>query len=289
MDVVSPLVGVALILTALHDVFRTLLRPSTTGRLTHVVFRAMWRLRRRRRGAGLAGGAAMVVVTIGLWITLLAIGWALIYLPHVPDGFQYAGVDPDIYHPFAEALTYSLVALTTLGLGDAVPTDPLVRLLSPLEALTGLALVSAAVAWSFELYPALARRRALAIELNAMHVAGVTADPDRLGPNAAPEVVRLAGSLAVLTADLVQNTEIFYFTERDERLSVARAIGFALEMRDAAAHSPRDDLRAASRVLAATLDELVRVLRDRYSHVHGDTVEDVLDAVARSHGHSLGA
>jgi hypothetical protein len=148
--------------------------------------------------------------------------------------------------------------------------------------------VSAAVAWSFELYPALARRRAFAIELNSLHEAGVTSDPERLGAGAAAEVTRVSGALATLTADLVQNTEIFYFTERDERLSAPRAVGFALEMRDAAARSDREDLRAAAGVLAVTVDELVRVLRSRYSHVHGETTEEVLAGVALSHGHRLG-
>jgi hypothetical protein len=117
VEAVSTIIGVILILIALHDVFQTLLRPSSTGRLTHLIFRVLWRVGRRIPGVRLGGGAVMVIVTIGLWIALVAVGWALIYLPHVPDGFLYTGVDPSRYHPFVEALTFSFVALTTLGLG----------------------------------------------------------------------------------------------------------------------------------------------------------------------------
>lgn len=220
----STVAGALLVLIALIDVFQTLLRPSATGRLTHLIFRGAWAVARRRPRARVASGALTVLLTIGLWVVLIAVGWALVYLPHVPDGFAYSGVDPDRYLPFFEALTFSLVALTTLALGDAVPTDPFIRVLSPLEALTGFALLSASVSWFMQLYPALARRRALAIELTGLHEAGLTRELAAIGPAAARDTVRwVTQSLAALTADLVQNTEIFYFAERDARLSAARA------------------------------------------------------------------
>lgn len=287
MSAVSIIVGVVLIAVALNDVFHTLLRPASTGRLTTLVFRAMWSLSRRRRPLTI-GGPLTILATIGVWIALVALGWALIYLPHVPDGFTYSGVDPDDYHPFLEALTYSLVALTTLGLGDAVPTDPVIRLLSPLEALTGFALLSAAVSWFLQLYPALARRRALAIELTSLHSSGLSALPTAVSPGYAASVVSsVARAFAEVTADLVQNTEIFYFTERDERLSASRATGYAMELRDTATRSDDPDLHAAGVLLAHVLDELARVLTDQYPHVTGESTDDVLRAVAGSHGHDL--
>ncbi len=287
MSAVSIIVGVVLIAVALNDVFHTLLRPASTGRLTTLVFRAMWSLS-RRRGPLTIGGPLTILATIGVWIALVALGWALIYLPHVPDGFTYSGVDPDDYHPFLEALTYSLVALTTLGLGDAVPTDPVIRLLSPLEALTGFALLSAAVSWFLQLYPALARRRALAIELTSLHSSGLSGLPAAVSPGYAASVVSsVARAFAEVTADLVQNTEIFYFTERDERLSASRATGYAMELRDTATRSDDPDLHAAGVLLAHVLDELARVLTDQYPHVTGESTDDVLRAVAGSHGHDL--
>jgi len=287
MGVVSTITGVILIAIALNDVFHTLLRPASTGRLTTLVFRATWSLSRRRRPLTV-GGPLTILATIGVWLLLLTLGWALIYLPHLPDGFAYSGVDPADYDPFLEAITYSLVALTTLGLGDMVPAEPLIRLLSPLEALTGFALLSASVSWFMQLYPALARRRALAVELTGLHASGLSSLPSTMSPGYAASVIAsVTRALAELTADLVQNTEIFYFTERDERLSASRASGYAMELRDAAVGSGDPDLHAAGTLLSHMLDELARVLTDQYPHVTGESTDDVLRAAAGSHGHPL--
>lgn len=287
MAVVSTIAGILLIAIALNDVFHTLLRPASTGRLTTLVFRGTWSLSRRQRPLPV-GGPLTILATIGVWLVLLTLGWALIYLPHLPDGFAYSGVDPADYNTFLEALTYSLVALTTLGLGDMVPAEPLIRLLSPLEALTGFALLSASVSWFVQLYPALARRRALAVELTGLHAAGLSALPPTVSPGFAASVIAsVTRAVSELTADLVQNTEIFYFTERDERLSASRATGYAMELRDTATRSDDPDLHAAGVLLAHVLDELARVLTDQYPHVTGESTDDVLRAVAGSHGHDL--
>lgn len=287
MTAVSTVAGVVLLVIALNDVFHTLLRPASTGRLTTLVFRAVWSLS-RRRGPFAVGGPLTILATISAWLLLITLGWALIYLPHVPGGFSYSGVDPDDYHPFLESITYSLVALTTLGLGDVVPAAPVIRALSPLEALTGFALLSAAVSWFMQIYPALARRRAFAIELTSLHASGFTALPATITTGYAASVVSsVARALAELTADLVQSNEIFYFTERDERLSAPRAIGYAMNLRDGALRSDDGDLRAAGALLARVMDELARVLTDQYPQITGESTDDVLRAVAGSHGHRL--
>ncbi|WP_127820366.1 potassium channel family protein [Microbacterium sp. CPCC 204701] len=287
MTAVSTLAGIVLLGIALNDVFHTLLRPASTGRLTTLVFRAVWSLSRRRRPLAV-GGPLTILATIGAWILLITLGWALIYLPHFPDGFSYSGVDPGDYHPFLESVTYSLVALTTLGLGDVVPAAPVIRLLSPLEALTGFVLLSASVSWFMQIYPALARRRALAIELTSLHSSGFTELSVTVSAGYAASVVSSVARLVTeLTADLVQSNEIFYFTERDERLSAPRAIGYAMELRDGALRSHDGDLRAAGALLAQVMDELARVLIEQYPHITGESTDDVLRAVAGSHGHRL--
>jgi hypothetical protein len=288
MGWVSTIAGIVMIAVALDDVFHTLLRPASTGRLTTFVFRAFWSLSRRRRPFSV-GGPLTIIATIAVWIVLISVGWALIYLPHLPEGFSHSGVDPSDYNPFVESLTYSLVALTTLGLGDVVAINPVIRAVSPLEALTGFALLTASVSWFMQLYPALARRRAVAIELTSLHSSGVTGLPSSVSPAYAASVIAsIAHSLTELTADLVQNTEIFYFTERDERLSAARAIGYAMELRDAALRAEAPDVRAAGTLLEHVMDELARVVTDQYPHVTGESTDDVLRAVAGSHGHQLG-
>ncbi|MBP1137362.1 hypothetical protein JOE31_003594 [Arthrobacter sp. PvP023] len=75
----------------------------------------MWLLPRKLRGRGsfIAAPRAMAAV-IGAWAGLAAIGWALLYLPHLTDGFIY-GAGVPLRADFAEALYISLVTLSTVG------------------------------------------------------------------------------------------------------------------------------------------------------------------------------
>ena len=66
---------------------------------------------------------------------LQAVGWALVYLPHLPQGFSYSGVDPANHPNLAEAIYVSLTTLSTVGFGDVVATSPWIRVAAPLQAL----------------------------------------------------------------------------------------------------------------------------------------------------------
>jgi Ion channel len=155
MDVVLTVTGIAMILYGLMDMFHTLLHPSGQGRLSVLVLSAAWRLSKilgHRLGSAI-GPAAMVAVIV-LWVAVQGIDWALIYYPHIPGGFVYSsGVDPADYPDFHEALYISLVTLSTLGYGDVVATDAWIRIASPLEALVGFALLTAALTWFTQIYP----------------------------------------------------------------------------------------------------------------------------------------
>jgi hypothetical protein len=64
-----------------------------------------------------------------------------------------------------DALYLSTVAMSTLGFGDIVPVDGWLRLVVPVQALVGFLLLTAAVSWVLQVYPAPARRRVLAVRL----------------------------------------------------------------------------------------------------------------------------
>ncbi len=99
----------------LTDVFLTLVHPHARGRLTRAIFAGVWRLTARlgSRARAAAGPIAAITVVV-TWASAQAVGWALVYLPHVPDGFLYTeGIDPADYVNFFEALYFSLVSLST--------------------------------------------------------------------------------------------------------------------------------------------------------------------------------
>ncbi len=114
---VATLLGITLIAVALRDVFHQLFRPSGAGDMSGLLMHSVWRALRplARRYSSLltlAGPAALIVIIVS-WVTLVALGWALIYWPRLPEQFLLApGLDPSEQAGFVDALYFSLVTLT---------------------------------------------------------------------------------------------------------------------------------------------------------------------------------
>jgi len=177
VDLVIAVIGLLVVAAGLLDMFRTLLHPSGNGRLSSWVMRVVWWQSKltghRLRSA--SGTVAMMAVVL-MWLVLQVLGCAIVYYPYVPDGFAYAfNIDHADYHYVAEALYLSLVTIATLGFGDVVGTGPWLRFAPALEAITGFALLTAALAWFSQVWPPMARRRSLAAELRALGRADVAA------------------------------------------------------------------------------------------------------------------
>jgi len=279
--------GAALVAAGLWDMYHGLLHPSGRGALSHGVMAGVWRAAAatRHRWGSTVGPTAMVSAVL-LWVALQGLGWALVYLPHVPDGFSYSpGLDPSRYGDFAEAAYISLVTLATLGFGDVVAVDPVIRLAMPLEALAGFALLTAALSWFTQVYPPLSRRRALALELHGLRAGDHAARLARLDPVVANHLLgEVALQVRQVRIDLAQHGESYFFREQDAALSLAHQVPYALELRDAAAACPGEDLQAAADALSTALEQLAGLL-DRSFLKCGGTVPEVLAAWAEDHGH----
>ncbi|MGC5076141.1 potassium channel family protein [Agrococcus sp. DT81.2] len=286
MDVVLIAAGIVIILLGLRDMFHTLLRPVGSGRISPVILAAAWRLSRAtgHRFGSVVGPAGMVVV-IGVWVALQVVGWALIYLPGVPDAFTYSpGVQPADYPDFAEALYFSFVTLTTLGYGDVAATDPWMRAATPLEALTGFALLTAALTWFGQIYPPLTRRRALALRLHGLAESEGAEQIPALDPSSLSLMLDgLAAAVASVRVDFVQHSEGFYFFEEDAQLSLARQLPYALRLRDAAMTRSEPEVRLSAQQLTVALDDLAVALRSQFLR-SGDGTEAVFAAFASDHG-----
>lgn len=286
MDVVLTVLGVVLVLLGLRDMYHSLLHPSGKGAISHSVMKVVWLLSKRtgHRFGSLVGPAVMVAVVV-LWVALQAVGWALIYVPHVPEGFAYSpGVNPARYNDLFEALYISLVTLATLGFGDVVATGPWLRMAAPLEALTGFALLTAALSWFTQVYPPLSRRRALALELKGLADAAYADQLPALDPVTVARVLdTLAAEVGKARIDFTQHTESYYFQEEDPDLSMARQLSYALVLRDAADASPSPDVRMGARILSQALDQLALKLQRDFVASEADP-ESVFAAYAADHG-----
>lgn len=285
MDVALTIGGVVLIVFGLRDMFHTLLHPSGKGNLSQWVFRGMWNASKaigHRLGSGV-GPAAMVAVIIQ-WVIFQSVGWALIYYPHIPDGFMYSsGIDAAAYPDAVEALYISLLTLGTLGYGDVVATDPWIRLASPMEALTGFALITAALTWFTQVYPPLLRRRSLALEIKGL---ADVAYAESISTFDAGDVTRvldtLTSDVGKVRVDFTQHTEGFYFLEPDQNLALPCQLPYALQLRDAALNTGHPSVLLSAQRLSLALQQLGDKLKEDFLHT-GESVEEIFAAYAADH------
>ncbi len=279
--------GLLLVLTALRDIFHTLWHPGGFGTLSRVLFALTWRVGRlRNRGSRSTevAGPLGLLVTLVVWTLLMVVGFALVYVARMPEGFFYgSSLEPlDSSGPLA-ALYLSFVALTTLGLGDIQPATPLLRMAVPTEALLGFLLLTAGISWILQLYPALTRRRALARRLTTM-ARHRTVEVVETGEAsiAVQHLESVRGELASVEIDLLQYGESYYFRETQADVSLAASLPYVAELVAAGERSSSFEVQQAAALLSDGLAELLALLRRGFLGDAGDD-DATLQAFARDH------
>jgi hypothetical protein len=285
----STVAGAVLILVALRDVFDVLFNESGRAVLAHGVTRGVWRTfhwvaKRRRRLFAMAGPFALLAVVV-TWAVLLIVGWALVFLPHMPDGFTLQhGVDPG--PPFVDSLYTSMETLTTLGFGDITPHGALFRMLTPLEALIGFGLLTASISWLLSIYPVLNRRRSLAYETNLL------LDSERelgtsvleLEASSAESIYsELTSRLVGVERDMATFPIAYYFATVDERFSLPATLPALLDLaRRGTDEAQPAGVRLRAAMLTEAIDDLAHALTPFHGGSHG-TTDELLAAYARDH------
>ncbi|BCM72894.1 hypothetical protein EASAB2608_08228 [Streptomyces sp. EAS-AB2608] len=283
------LLGAGLVMLTLRDLFHTLWHPTRHGGLSRLVMTALWRLARRfrarRRVVGLVGPLAMVTV-VGMWAFTVVLGWAIVYWPHMPGAFAFSPGSKAAQEPaLLDSVYLSLVTVATLGLGDIAPGEGWLRLVSPLEALVGFALLTATVSWVLEIYPALTRRRVLAIRLALLRDADPT--PRQIDCTAGALLLdSLATEVARVRIDFTQYAEAYYFHDGEDHASLAAMVGHAVTLAQRGRAAQRPEVRLAGDLLAGALQDLAAILDQRFLHT-GGTAKEVFAAYAADHGRSL--
>ncbi|GGQ64576.1 potassium channel family protein [Streptomyces asoensis] len=286
MRALVSLIGAALVMITLRDLFHTLWHPTRHGGLSRLVMTALWRTARRLRTpgrvVGLVGPLAMVTV-VGMWAFTVVLGWAVVYWPHMPGSFTFSPGSEAAREPaLLDSVYLSLVTVATLGLGDIAPAESWLRLVSPLEALVGFVLLTATVSWVLEIYPALTRRRVLAVRLALLR----DADPPtrQLDCTAGAMLLEsLATEVARVRIDFTQYAEAYYFHDGEDHSSLAATVGYATVLAQRGRAARRPEVRLAGSLLAGALTDLAAVLDQRFLHTGGPSTA-VFAAYAADHG-----
>jgi len=291
VDLVWTVLGVALIAIALRDIFDVLFHPLGRGMVARKVVRGVaWLARHLPRSGtmGLLAGPLSYVAVVATWAALLALGWALVFLPQLPDGFNFdPALNPAEHTGFSDALYVSLVNLTSLGYGDISPATPLLRVLGPVETMFGLGLLTASISWLISIYGAISRRDSLAHEV---HLAKET--EERLGEKLAdadPALLEalLAGyaeQLIRARRDLIHFPITHYFRTEDEERALAGLLPFLSSLAGEAGEEDRPhSLRVRAEILQMTIDDFAETLRKRL-RMPGETTVDTLRHYQSEHG-----
>ena len=288
MDAAIAVTGVVVIGLMMSEVFKDLFHPSDSSALTDWLGRRLFNLFRPHRPLLTLAGPLTVVVVILVWVTVLVIGFALVYYQWYPDGFRTSlGVVPAPAPRLWTALYFSFETLVTLGYGDLVPNDLALRFISVFESLIGFGLLTASVSSIVLLYPALSRLRLLALE-----VAQLTASEEYAGISVAASgshevVFGLAQQVTSTVVDLVHFPVIYYFAARDPTASIAR---WTLWL-DRLACDGRQDrspaMRMAAGALDCALDDLAALFKHRFVHADHDERRTIFEALAKDHAVDL--
>jgi hypothetical protein len=228
-----------------------------------------------------------MLAVIGIWGVLAVLGWALVYWPHLPDGFT--STDADVVgdgRPFLDAIYISMVTISTLGFGDVFPTSDWLRIVNPLEALFGFALLTVAVSWILQVYPALARRKAFAIRLNLLREAdSVRAITTLDVPSASRLLDELTAGLVSVRVDISEFPETYYFREDDRPSSLAANLGYIAELASAALASEHPGVRHSADVLIRAVDDFAGMIDTKFLRT-GAATSEVLVAYSAEHRHT---
>ena len=289
MEWVITVLGVGLVVVVVRDVFHTLFHPVGHGSIAPQVMKLVWRLLRLfpsdRRIASLTGplGITAVIIT---WGVTAVLGWMLIYFPQMPNAVSYSSeLNPAERNELIDSLYLSLVTVATLGFGDIVPTSPWLRVAAPLEALFGFMLVTAAVSWVLQIYPALHRRRVLALQLSTLRQARRSetslAEIDSIPIDV---LTTVAASIVEARNDFTQYGATYYFRDLEADASLAASLGYATDLAAEAAASTQSQVRLAGAMITAAVNSLAELLDQEFLHLGADTFA-VVQAYAADHGH----
>ncbi len=229
--------GALLVVIGQVDLFFTVLQYQGYGFVSRWLYRVAWAIGRaltaplpgRHRARALSAvGPLMVVASLGLWISLAIVGFALIYYPNFTDNFS---LKPGVEANMLDAVYASGVALSTVGFGDVTPTTPIFQLLTVFESLLGFSILTLAISYVLGIYQVVSLQGELGAAIR-----------DRVGSGDDPVVLarsyigrgpdNLETSLAALHRDLLRYHEgmlrypiVYYFHTGHEFRSMPYVFG----------------------------------------------------------------
>jgi hypothetical protein len=200
-NVLSIVIGAALVLLTMNDVFQSVIVPRAVGRhfrMSFYAWRWAWKIwpalawkaaggsDERREDFLAVFAPGMLIGLLVMWGTLLVLGYGAILW-----GLR-GGLAPAI-HSYGPAAYFAGTSLTTIGFGDVVGRSAGTRFFSIVAGATGLAFFAILTAYLFALFASFQARETFVVMLGArtgtppsgvdlLAIAGYTRTTDDLDP-----------------------------------------------------------------------------------------------------------
>src|SRR6185437_339145 len=287
MAIVVTVIGVLLIAAALIDVYQTLFHPTGRGAMSDWTAKLTWRtfrfLARKRPQVLTYAGPTAILLIIVSWAGLTWLGFALIYLPQLANGFEFSHATGGSAHQgIVEALSISLGALITLSEGSYAKLHWL-QLARGTESVIGFGLLTASVSWLLSIYPVLESRRALAQQATLLHHSEreTRLDLVRDAPQRAEDwIMAIGADLASLRNQMAQFPITYYFDMGEPETALAGALSYLLELADRSSSASQPALKIAGTVLGGAVENFLEMLAKDFLNVPVEDKQAVLRAYA---------
>lgn len=174
LDVVLFVLGAALVLVTLYDLAATTISLSSArGPLASRLSAVVWGMARRTSGTRIesvqrAAGPVLLLAILMGWLVTLTLGWTMLFsvgdalestAEAQQQGSSIRGVD---------AVFFVFGNLIGRGSSSLSPTEAWWSTLEALMSLTGVALLTLAIAWILPVVAAVVQKRALAAQISSL-------------------------------------------------------------------------------------------------------------------------
>ncbi|HZU30599.1 MAG TPA: hypothetical protein VFB79_05755 [Candidatus Angelobacter sp.] len=250
--------GIGTVLFTLRDVFHDIFHPTRTGSLSDLIDWLGSRLFGHTKFRPAIGPACLVTV-IAAWVFFIGIGFALIYLPLIPNDIG-AQVITGMRDRIVHALYLSFGSVATFQIFDIDLNRNWLKLVVAFQWLVGISLITASVSWLVLLYPALERMRFVAIKTLAL-----VEVEERRGHSSLNEGLLTAMADRVLQAriDLILFPILLNFYPSDPSQTLGSALPHLLRFAEQATNSASSEaLNSAGIELTVPLERFARMLTD---------------------------
>jgi hypothetical protein len=204
--------------------------------------------------------------------------------PFLPEGFLFStGLVPEDNAGFRDAIYLSMVTLATLGYGDITPQDTWLRIVAPLEAMLGFALITAAISWILSVNPILSRRRRLARQVALLHENSHWAtmvEAEDSESSLTPVLLSLTEQVIAAQSDYEHAPITYYFRQTDRSAAMDVALPRLAMMADAASRHAASAVRMQAEMLRSAVHDLTAHIGADYLDLPDADVETILHAYA---------